>query len=116
MEMLPQWIPIVCVFFMFAGALFLERLDGSQTNFHTTPIANGRRRFNRLAAILEKHCFPGGLIQASSSSYFLFQLLDHLFSFLSRKTDFYTGGGSGAAQKVRYLTLICSGVSMACFI
>ena len=29
-----------------------------------------------------------------------FQLLDYIFGFLSRKTDFYFGGGKGAAEKV----------------
>ena len=67
-------------FFMFARALSLEWLDGSQLKFHTrwrgklarTLLENGRCQFNRLAAILEKHCFPapGGLILASSSSCF----------------------------------------------
>ena len=65
------------VLLMFAGALSLEGLNGSQPNFHTrlgvwigsNPIENGHRWFNRLAAILEKQCFnaPGGLILASSS-------------------------------------------------
>ena len=31
---------------------------------------------------------------------FTLQMLDIVFSFLSRKTDFYTGGTKGAAQKV----------------
>jgi len=31
----------------------------------------------------------------------MFQLLEHIFSFLARKTDFYVGGGGkGAAEKV----------------
>ena len=49
------------------ASVSLERLDGSQPNFH--PIENGRCWFNRLAAILEKHCFPapGSLILTSSS-------------------------------------------------
>lgn len=31
---------------------------------------------------------------------FISQLLDTIFSFLARKTDFYTGGGEGAAEEV----------------
>lgn len=30
----------------------------------------------------------------------ILQLFDTLFSFLARKTDFYTGGGEGSAEKV----------------
>ena len=51
------------LFLMFAGTLSLERLDGSQPNFHTrwrgrlNPIENGCHRLSRLAAILEKLCF-----------------------------------------------------------
>ena len=57
----------LCLFFfvfcfMFAGALSLERLDGSQPNFHTrwrgglarTLLKMSFNRFNCLAAILEK--------------------------------------------------------------
>ena len=42
----------------------------------SNPIENGRHRFNRLAAILEKHCFPapGGLILASFSLIFCFDI------------------------------------------
>ena len=60
-------------FFMFVCALSLERLDGSQPDFHKRwrgGRAQTRRQFNRLAAILKKHCFPAlsRLIMASSSS------------------------------------------------
>ena len=45
----------------------------------SNPIKNGNRRFNRLATILEKYCFPapGSLNQASSSSslFFFLQVL-----------------------------------------
>ena len=72
----PEGILLGCVcFLMFASALSLEWLDGSQPNFlqgwiGSNPIENGRLLSNRLAAIVEKHCFPapGGLILASSSS------------------------------------------------
>jgi len=30
------------------------------------------------------------------------QLLEYMFSFLARKTDFYMGGGKGAAEKVLF--------------
>ena len=30
----------------------------------------------------------------------MFQVLEYIFSFLARKTDFYVGGGTGAAEKV----------------
>lgn len=40
--------------------------------------------------------------------WFILQLLDTIFSFLARKTDFYTGGGEGAAEKV---IILCTNLS-----
>lgn len=46
--------------------------------------------------------FSGSFVyQKTMILLFCFQLLEVLFSFLARKTDFYTGGGEGQSEKVR---------------
>ena len=84
LKMFPEGIVLFwAAFFLFPSflclqsTLSLERLDRTQLNFHTRWRGGLARWFDRLATILEKHCFLAlsSLIPSSSSFFknFIYQ-------------------------------------------